>query len=273
VDEKTPKRLALRLRRRTLFQYAIVRAPAENFAEGLTTVDFGRPQFTKVLAQHAAYCEVLEERGLELIRLAADLTHPDSTFVEDAAVLTAKSAVLTRPGAQSRLGEVAAIRGPLERYYSTIHEIQSPGTLDGGDVCEAGPHFFIGVSHRTNEEGARQLSDFLAVEGYTSSVVDIRNVTSILHLKSGLAYLDDNNLVVMEELAERKEFAGYNLIRVSAEESYACNCVLVNERVLLPSGFPGLNATLVNSGYRPLLLDMSEFRKMDGGLSCLSLRF
>jgi dimethylargininase len=77
----------------------------------------------------------------------------------------------------------------------------------------------------------------------------------------------------MEELADRKEIAGYNLVRVPAEESYACNCVLVNEGLLLPSGFPGLTATLTDFGYKPLLLDMSEFRKMDGGLSCLSLRF
>ena len=96
---------------------------------------------------------------------------------------------------------------------------------------------------------------------------------SILHLKSGIAFLDKNVLVVMEELADRKEFAGYNLIRVRADESYACNCVLVNDRVLVPSGFPKMQGELVQRGYRPLPLEMSEFRKMDGGLSCLSLRF
>jgi len=256
-----------------LFQHAIVRAPGENFADGLTTSDLGQPDFSKVLAQHDAYCDALERCGLHLTRLDADLEHPDSAFVEDTAVLTAKSAILARPGAASRLGEVAGIRETVERFYSTIHEIKSPGTLDGGDICEAGSHFFIGISHRTNAEGARQLGKFLAAEGYTSSIVDIRGMTSILHLKSGIAYLDNNNLVVMEELAGRREFAGYNLVRVPAEESYACNCVLVNDRVLLPSGFPRLNAALTSLGYRPLLLDMSEFRKMDGGLSCLSLRF
>jgi dimethylargininase len=256
-----------------VFQHAIVRTPGANFADGLTTVDFGRPDFSKVLAQHAAYCDALQQCGLQLVRLDADLDHPDSTFVEDAAVLTAKSAILARPGALSRLGEVATIRPTIERFYSTIHEVEPPGTLDGGDICEAGTHFFIGISQRTNEEGARQLSQLLATEGYTSSLVDIRNMTSILHLKSGIAYLGDKTLVVMEEVADRKEFAGYNLVQVPAEESYACNCVLVNDRVLLPAGFPWLKATLTNLGYRPLPLDMSEFRKMDGGLSCLSLRF
>jgi len=256
-----------------LFERAIVRTPGANFADGLTTGSLGKPDFAKVLAQHAAYCEALEQCGLQVVRLDADLAHPDSTFVEDAAVLTAKSAILTRPGAPSREGEVAVIRRAIERFYTRIHEIEAPGTLDGGDICEAGPHFFIGISQRTNEEGARQLSQFLAADGYTSSMVDIRSMTSILHLKSGIAYLNNKNLVVMEELAGREEFAGHNLIRVQAEESYACNCVLVNERVLLSSGFPGLAASLTGLGYRPLLLDMSEFRKMDGGLSCLSLRF
>jgi len=260
-------------RKGTLFRRAIVRPPGSNFAEGLTTSDLGVPDFALVLSQHEAYCHALEECGLELVRLPPDLRHPDSTFVEDTAVLTPKLAVLTRPGAASRFGEVDGIREPLLRLYQTVREIQAPGTLDGGDVCEAGSHFFIGISHRTNQEGARQLAGFLAAEGCTASTVDIRPLTSILHLKSGIAYLDSGNLVVMEELAAREEFAGYNLIRVSGADTYACNCVLVNDRVLLPAGFPRVQASLNAAGYRPLELEMSEFRKMDGGLSCLSLRF
>ena len=256
-----------------MFRLAIVRTPGENFTDGLTMADFGKPDFSTVLAQHAAYCDALEQCGLRLVHLDADLDHPDSTFVEDAAVLTKNSAILARPGAPSRLGEVAAIRQTVEGFFSTIHKIEPPGTLDGGDICEAGSHFFLGISHRTNDQGARQLGEFLAAEGYTWSLVDIRSMTSILHLKSGIAYLDDKNLVVMEELAGRKEFAGFDLIRVPAQESYACNSVQVNDRVLLPAGFPWLKATLANLGYKPLPLDMSEFRKMDGGLSCLSLRF
>jgi dimethylargininase len=256
-----------------LFQHAIVRAPGENFADGLTSADLGKPDFSKVMAQHAAYCDELQQCGLDVVRLDADLKYPDSTFVEDTAVLTANSAILTRPGASSRLGEIAGIREAVERFYSVIHAIEPPGTLDGGDICEAGSHFFLGISHRTNEEGARQLGEFLAAEGYTSSMIDIRSMSSILHLKSGISYLDNNNLVVMEELAGRAEFEGYNLVRVAMEESYACNCVLVNDRVLVPSGFPALSLALTGLGYKPLLLDMSEFRKMDGGLSCLSLRF
>ena len=239
----------------------------------MTTVDRGTPNFVKVLAQHSAYCNALEQCGLKLIRLEADLTHPDSTFVEDTAVLTGNSATLARPGAPTRLGEVAAIRGTVGRFYTNIRTIEAPGTLDGGDICEAGSHVFIGISHRTNEEGARQLGEFLAADGFTTSMVDIRTMIAILHLKSGIAYLDNRKLVIMEELAERDAFEGFELLRVPAEESYACNCLQVNDRVLLPAGFPQLESTLVRHGYNPLLLDMSEFRKMDGGLSCLSLRF
>ena len=255
-----------------MFRYAIVRAPASNFAEGLTSADLGAPDLAIALAQHEVYCAALESCGLEVIRLAPDTEHPDSTFVEDTAVLTARSAILARPGAISRLGEVAGVRESIQRHCSNVHEIQPPGTLDGGDICEAGSHFFIGISRRTNEQGARQIAEFLAADGYTASTVDIRAMDSILHLKSGIAYLDNRYLVVMEELASRQEFAGYNLITVPAEETYACNCVLVNHAVLVPAGFPRVTAALERRGYKTLSLEMSEYRKMDGGLSCLSLR-
>lgn len=256
-----------------MFRHAIIRTPGENFADGLTSSALGAPDASKVLLQHEAYCHALEQCGLKLVRLAADLEHPDSTFVEDTAVLTSQSAILTRPGAASRVGEVAGVRQPIQRYFPSVHEIEAPGTIDGGDICDAGSHFFIGISDRTNEEGARQLSRLLAADGFTSSTVDIRGMSSILHLKSGIAYLGNNDLVVMAELAGREDFAGYNLIRAPVEESYACNCVLVNDRVLFPAGFPRLQAELASLGYKPLPIDMSEFRKMDGGLSCLSLRF
>jgi dimethylargininase len=109
--------------------------------------------------------------------------------------------------------------------------------------------------------------------GYTSSTIDVRHMTSILHLKSGISYIGDNTLAVMEEMAGNEAFRGYHLINVCEEESYAANCVRVNERVLVAAGFPKFTAELRARGFNPLELEMSEFRKMDGGLSCLSLRF
>ncbi len=259
-----------------MFKRAIVRKPGENFFQGLTSVGqgtLGEPDFDRTLVQHEAYCRALESCGLELTTLAKDMDHPDSTFVEDTAVLTREAAILTRPGAESREGEVSRIRGSVAQFFQKIYEIKAPGTLDGGDICEAENHFFIGVSHRTNEEGARQLAHYLSLEGYTASNIDIRSMTSILHLKSGIAYIGENTLVLMEELADRQEFQSYRIIRVAVEESYAANCVRVNDRVLVPKGFPRLEEDLKRHGFNPLVLDMSEYRKMDGGLSCLSLRF
>jgi len=256
-----------------LFTHAIVRIPGSNFDAGLTTVDFGRPILDLVLEQHRDYCRALEECGLALTVLDADLRFPDSTFVEDMAVLTARGAVLTRPGAASREGEVDAIRPVVLGFFPSPLTIESPGTVDGGDICEAEDHFFIGVSHRTNEEGARRLAAHLADFGYTSSVIDVRAMTSILHLKSGVSYIGDNNLVVMEEMADNDAFHGFHLIRVSLDESYAANCVRVNDRVLVAAGFPRMTEELGERGFKTLMLNMSEFQKMDGGLSCLSLRF
>lgn len=261
-----------------MFKDAIVRRPARNFADGLTTADLGVPDYELALEQWEAYCAALESCGLVVVRLEEDERYPDSTFVEDAAVLTAHGAMLTRPGAASRLGEVEAIAGTVRRFYPEAAVIEAPGTLDGGDICEAGKHFFLGLSLRTNEEGARQLAEHLRREGYTSSLVDVRGMTSILHLKSGISYVGpgpggEETLVVMEEMAEWPEFAAYDRLVVSAEESYAANCVRVNDRVLVAAGFPKMTEELMRRGYDPLVLEMSEFRKMDGGLSCLSLRF
>lgn len=256
-----------------MFSRAIVRIPGSNFADGLTTVDLGVPHFDEVRRQHAGYCDALRECGLELTVLEPDLRHPDSTFVEDTAILTPQVAIFCRPGASSRQGEVAAIRPAVERFYFSTFTIEAPGTVDGGDICEAGSHFFIGISHRTNAEGARQLTACLNALGYTASTIDVRGMTSILHLKSGISYVGENTLVVMEEMASNPPFSRFEVIRVTAEESYGANCVRVNDRVLVPEGFPKLTADLSGRGFRPLALNMSEFRKMDGGLSCLSLRF
>jgi len=256
-----------------LFKNAFVRLPGENFADGLAHGDLGRPDLAKALRQHAAYCRALEDCGVRVTLLDPDLRHPDSTFVEDTAVLTEDFAVLTRPGADSRKGEVAAIRDTIARFFPLCHEITPPGTVDGGDICEAEDRFLIGISHRTNEEGARQLAKILAAGGFRSTNVDIRGMKSVLHLKSGIAYIGENHMVVMEEMAGHDLFGRYERIRVTPAESYAANCVRVNDRVLLAKGYPLLQEELAKRGFDPLVLDMSEFQKMDGGLSCLSLRF
>jgi dimethylargininase len=256
-----------------LFRNAIVRLPGSNFGEGLTTAALGVPNFEQVLEQHGRYCEALNQCGLTITTLAAAPHYPDSTFVEDTAVLTARCAILARPGAPSREGETAAIRETLQRFFPAVLEIQPPGTLDGGDICQAEEHFFIGLSQRTNEEGARQLAGHFAGAGYSSTVIDIRGMKSILHLKSGMSYIGGNTLVAIGELAGNPQFRKYQTIPVPLAESYAANCVRVNERVLVAAGYPNFTAELARRGFSALVLEMSEFQKMDGGLSCLSLRF
>jgi len=290
---------------RGMFTKAIVRPPAPNFADGLTSAGLCTPDYQQALEQHAASCDALEQCGLELIRLEADERYPDSCFVEDAAIVfgalpdgratapnaalivelqtnaadegvrvpSRKAAIITRPGALSRRGEVDIIRGELCRLFPSIYEIHSPGTLDGGDVCEAGEHSFIGISDRTNEDGARQLAEVLASNGFTHSLVDTDGISGLLHLKSGVAHLRDNTLIVTEALAHRQEFRGYDLIHVDPGDEYAANCIEVNGRVLIAAGYPRFEAKLRALDYETIALEMSEFQKMDGGLSCLSLRW
>lgn len=262
-----------------LFDRAVVCVPALSFAEGLTTGELGAPDYDKALQQHAAYCDALERCGLTLTRLDADERFPDSTFVEDTAVIPGAltrgkpTAILTRPGASSRAGEVATTAEVLSQSFPDLRSIEPPGTLDGGDVCEAGNHFFIGISERTNEAGAAQLSKILASFTYTSSFIDIRRTKNILHLKSGLAYLGDNRLAVIDELASHPAFRPYELVKVPASEEYAANCVRINDYVLIAAGYPQFARKLGELGYATIAIEMSEFQKMDGGLSCLSLRF
>lgn len=259
-----------------MFTKAIVRIPGKNFADGETNSAPGKPDYELALSQHEKYCETLESCGLKVIRLAPDERHPDSTFVEDTAVLTAHGAVITRPGVASRLGEIENIEPVLREHYEEVHSIQAPGTLDGGDVCQAGEHFFIGISERTNEDGARQLAALLESFGYSSSLIDIHspsNMSNVLHLKSGLAYLRDKHVLVIDALRGHTAFSGYELICLNADETYAANCLSLNGRVVIAAGFPAIKKDLEQRGYKTIALEMSEFKKMDGGLSCLSLRF
>ena len=255
------------------FTRAIVRPPAATFAEGITSSHLGPPDIDLALGQHEAYCRTLERLGLSLVRLEADPSFPDSTFVEDAAIVTAGGAILSRPGAPSRVGEVTAVGAALHRWFPELDRIGVPGTVDGGDVCEAGDHYFIGLSQRTNREGAAQLAEWLARIGFGSSAIDIRGMPGLLHLKTGLSWLGGRRLLATGALAGHKAFEGWEVVLVPEDEEYAANCIVVNGALLLPRGFPATSALLGGLGFEIVPLDVSEYRKMDGGLSCLSVRW
>ncbi len=248
---------------------AITRLPGENFAEGITSAGLGLPDYRIALRQHSAYRDALERCGLEVLLLESDPVHPDAPFVEDTAVITEKTAIITRPGDPRRLGEEVSIASVLSGYME-LNMIESPGTLDGGDIIRADDHFYIGLSGRTNKEGARQLASLLSRYGYSSSTVDVRDC---LHLKSGVNYIGSGLMIAQEKLMDLEFLGRFDVIPVERGESYAANCLPVNGTVILPAGFPHAAQYIVSAGLEIIELEMSEFMKMDGGLTCLSLRF
>jgi dimethylargininase len=256
------------------FTKAIVCLPGENFSQGLTMSGSpSAPDFRKALEQHAAYCRALAACGVEVIAMTADDNYPDGTFVEDTFVIAERVAIATRPGAKTRMGEVESVAKALHRFRSRLERIDAPGTVDGGDICQVDDHFLIGLSQRTNEAGAAQLAAILARYQYTSSTIDIRSHPFLLHLKSGIAYLGERRFLIAPGFPPTDELAHSDLIEVAAGEIYAANAVRVNDEVFIAAGFPELAGVLDKLRYRVRCLEMSEFAKMDGGLSCLSLRF
>jgi dimethylargininase len=250
-----------------MYSKAIVRRPGSNFANGITTSNLGKPDYEKALEQHAAYCDALEKCGVELIILEADERYPDGCFVEDAAVVNSRVAVVTHPGAATRLGEEVEISRVLSGFR-TLETIEFPGTLEGGDILRVEDHYFTGLSGRTNREGADQLAAILSKYGFTSSEI---KVEAGLHLKSDIAYLGKGNFISTPAFSEMIYPA--NTIILDQDESYSANCLLVNDFLLIPKGFPKSKKKITDLGYDVIELEMSEFRKMDGGLTCLSLLF
>lgn len=253
-----------------MFSNAIVRKPGLSMINGLSNANLGAPDYRKAIDQHEYYIQALKDCALQVKVLEADEKFPDSTFIEDTALLTVHCAIICRPGALSRRGEIHEIKNVIKEYYSCIEEICLPGTVEAGDIMMVGNHFYIGLSERTNLEGAKQTISILEKYGMTGSVIELKEV---LHLKTGLSYLESNNMVVCGEFLSNPEFENYNIIEIPEDESYAANCVWVNNNVLIPKGYPVSKQRIIDAHYEVIELDVSEFRKLDGGLSCLSLRF
>ena len=251
-----------------VFTTAIAMRPAISLGSGLTEAGLGSPDPELAARQHEAYCDALRSCGIEVILLDAAPEFPDSTFVEDTAVIAGGRAVITRPGHPSRLGETELIEPVLSRYLE-IDRITPPGRIDGGDVLEIDDRILIGLSERTDAEGAGQLCACLERDGFTCGTVP---VTGGLHLKSGVSYLGGGIVLADRSMAGIGEFPDMEVITVADGEEYCANCITVNGRILFPSGFPRTRDTLACTGLEIIELEMSEFQKMDGGLSCLSLR-
>jgi len=256
-----------------MFKNVIVRKPAKSMIDGITSApELGKPDYALAVKQHDAYIEALKQCGVTVTELEALEEYPDACFVEDVAVLTRKCAIITNPGAPSRNGEKAYIVEVIRKFYADeqIAYIESPGTLEGGDVMMVGDHFYVGRSARTNEEGIRQFVEILESFGLSGSEVSLEKV---LHLKTGVNYLENNTFLVSGEFIEKEEFEDANLIIIPDDEAYAANCIWVNNKVIVPAGFPMVEKAVRDAGYEVIVTDTSEYRKLDGGLSCLSLRF
>lgn len=251
-----------------MFSHAITRIPGPDYSKGLTTSALPAPDLDLALRQHEAYVRCLESLGLAVQVLPAAPGFPDACFVEDTAVVTREIAVISRPGAPSRRDETLSMVGPLSAHRP-LARIEDPGTLDGGDILQVEKRFFIGVSDRTNEDGARQLAAILAGHGYESSII---KVAAGLHLKSSLNFVGENTMLVTRDFAGHPAISNFKQILCPEGEEYAANTLLVNGTLIMPSGYPRTRALLESLGLPIVELDTSEYRKMDGGLTCLSLR-
>ncbi|MBN2789251.1 MAG: N(G),N(G)-dimethylarginine dimethylaminohydrolase [Candidatus Delongbacteria bacterium] len=252
------------------FKYAVVRKPSQSMTNGLTSADLGKPVYEKALEQHSNYVEALKQCGLLVKILDPREKFPDSCFIEDIAVCTPHCAIITYPGAPSRNGETDGIEKILQKYYTEIEEIIFPGNLDGGDVMMVDDHYYIGLSERTNIHGANQLIAILEDYGMTGSVVEMNDM---LHLKTGINYIENGNFLVTGEFIDNPSFEKINQLIVPEEEEYAANSLWINDTVIVPEGYPKTKKMIEDLGYSIIEVDTSEFRKLDGGLSCLSLRF
>ena len=253
-----------------MFTKAIVRTPGRSLISGLTGAELGPPDYEKALEQHRQYIAALERCGLEVLILEADEAYPDSTFVEDVAILTPRCAIITRTAAASRRGETVSILPVLEDFYSSIERIKPPATLDGGDVMQIDQHFYIGLSARTNRAGSDQLIEILQRYGLTGSVVP---VTEFLHLKTGVTQVAEKTLLAAGEFIANPEFSDFRILPVAAEENGGANCIRINDKILIAAGFKDVRTLLSVEGAEVLEVDISEYAKLDGGLTCLSLRF
>jgi dimethylargininase len=245
---------------------ALVRAPSSRLAEGIVThisrrpVDVGLAQ-----AQHAAYVDALAASGWTIRPVPAAEDCPDSVFVEDAVVVCEDLAVLTRPGAPARRAEVAGVAAMVDALGLRTAEIRAPGTIDGGDVLQAGRTVYVGRSGRTNGAGIAQLRALLAPLGRTVIAVPLANA---LHLKSAVTALPDGTFLLLPELVPAGLFPR---VRPVAEEA-GCHVVpLGGDQVLIAASAPRTAEFLADLGFTPVVVDISEFEKLEGCVTCLSV--
>ena len=252
------------------FTHAIVRQPAKSIVKGLRAVDVGSPDYSQMISDHEDYIEALTFAGVEVIKLTALEKFPDGQFVEDTALCLPKATVLLRPSVPSRLGEVNEIAPKLRKLFKEVFEIEEPGHVEGGDILVAGKEILVGRSARTNTRGINQLSEIVTPLGHV--VREVVTPPEILHFKTDCSLLGPNEILSTERLQSSGCFDGYQVINVADGEEAAANVIRVNDYVIMPAGFPKTKEILENHGYKVKAINNTQCAKLDGGMSCLSLR-
>ncbi len=253
------------------FSHAITRRPAASVINGLRAEDTGIPDLNRMLADHAHYVATLKETGAEVIELPALEDFPDSVFVEDTALCLPKGAVLMRPGAPSRMGEVDEMEPALRQVYDTVRRIEGPGHIEGGDILVTGREILVGRSDRTDAAGVAELSEIVSDWGYR--LREMFTPPGVLHFKTDCSLLDGDTILATRRLDASGCFDGYRVLHTAEGEDPAANTIRFNRLVLCPAGFPRTAEMLSNAGYEVTEINNSECAKLDGGMSCLSLRF
>ena len=253
------------------FTHAITRLPAKSAVAGLRAEDRGAPDIDAFRRHHGDYVAALRDTGAEVIELPALEAFPDSCFVEDAALCLPEGAILTRPGSPSRLGEAAEMAPHLAALYRDVRRMEGPGFLEAGDVLTTEREILVGLSSRTDAAGVAELSRLVADWGWT--VREVKTPPGVLHFKTDCSLLDATTILATERLAASGCFDGYDVILTAPGEEASANAIRFNGSVLFAEGFPETAAKLRAAGYDVREIGNSEAAKLDGGMSCLSLRF
>ena len=253
------------------FSDAIVRLPGNSVADGLRAVDAGNPDPKRFGTEHRAYIQALEDAGVTVQVLRPLEQFPDSVFVEDTALCLPQGAVIMAPGAASRAGEALAMEEILARRFDDIRHIGNAGFIEGGDILVTETEIIVGLSARTDTAGAARLQDCVSPWGYTVRVLE--TPPDILHFKTACGGLDEECVLLTREMAAAGFFKDYRTVIVPDGEEAAANAIRVNDRVFVSAGFPKTADLLDAAGYHVVALATAEAAKVDGGLSCMSLRF
>ena len=254
------------------FTKAIVREPSKSIIKGLRATDRGDPDANQFATDHKIYIKALEDAGVTVDSYPALEEYPDSVFVEDAALCFPEGAVILRPGAPSRLGEAEVMHQLLVSYYEDIERIgDDEGFVDGGDILVTEDAVLVGLSERTNQAGFDSLKKKIAKWGYQAK--SIKTPAGVLHFKTDCGLIGPNAILVTYRLVDAECFAGMKVVEVPRGEETAANAICVNDTVLLSDGFPKTAELLRSEGYKVTLIPTQQAAIVDGGPSCMSLRF